>query len=53
VLRYVATYSPESSAESRFCLSRPFRLFGAVHEQARAQSLVDLEGDRHAEFTHN
>jgi hypothetical protein len=39
VLRYyVATHSPESFAESRFCLSRGFLFFGAVREHARAQS---------------
>ena len=32
VLRYVATHSPESFTESRFCLSRPFPFFGAVHD---------------------
>jgi hypothetical protein len=29
--------SPESFAESRFCLSRPFLFFGAVHEPLSSQ----------------
>jgi hypothetical protein len=36
---HVATHSPESFAESRFCLSRLFLFFGAVCEHAHAQSL--------------
>jgi YVTN family beta-propeller protein len=39
VLVYVERYtSPESFLESRFCLSRPFLFFGAVHEYTPAQS---------------
>jgi hypothetical protein len=41
VLRYVATHSPESFAESRFCLSRPFLFFGVVHEQRPCPIFVD------------
>jgi hypothetical protein len=39
----LATHSPESFAESRFCLSSPFLLFGAVHESEPAKALWTRE----------
>src|SRR6202035_4026861 len=51
VLRYVATHSPESFAESRFCLRRPTLLVVAVHERLLEPTVADTEGDRHAGCT--
>lgn len=48
MLRYVATHSPELSAESRFCLSRPFLFFSAVHDHAVSNPSW-MQKDRYAD----
>jgi hypothetical protein len=49
VLRYVATHSPESFAESRFCLSKGFLFFGESSNKL-VPNLRGLSTNSHATY---